>query len=263
MKKAVIKVEPIFLEKVWGKKINNKNIGEIILFSVKLDLSNVTSSQRSLYELYINKKERICSFGLKYFFKKKFPFLLKIIIADDNLSIQVHPKGKNEYWIVRAKGESKILLSTKDFADVKSISVRKNDYYFLPGGVTHSILKNNNIFEISNPDNVTYRLFDWNRNRKMNIEEGLRIANGNKKRWKKIEKVRMIKTSQFKLKRLYIKKVSVKTFLNCKIIFINDGFCIVKDQLNNKINLKKNDCILIPMLSKVCISGIAELFILE
>lgn len=263
MKKPVIKVKPIFIEKIWGREINNKKIGEIILFSTKPDLSNAISSQRTLYELYKNKKERIYNFGLKYFFKKKFPFLLKIIIADDNLSIQVHPKGKNEHWIVRTEHQSKILLSTKYFVDINPIITKRNDYYFLPGGVTHSVLKNNDIFEVSNPDNVTYRLFDWNRNRKMNIENGLKIANANKRKWKKIEQVKTIKNNQFKLKRLYIKEKWIKTYFNCKIIFINNGFCIVKDQLNNKVSLKRNDCILVPVLSKVYISGSAELFILK
>ena len=55
---------------------------------------------------------------------------MKIIIADDNLPIQVHPKGKNEHWIVRTEHQSKILLSTKYFVDINPIITKRNDYYF-------------------------------------------------------------------------------------------------------------------------------------
>lgn len=118
------------MKKYGVEKLIAKKIGEIFLFSTKPDLSNAISSQRTLYELYENKKERIYNFELKYFFKKKFPFLLKIIIADDNLPIQVHPKGKNEHWIVRTEHQSKILLSTKYFVDINPIITKRNDYYF-------------------------------------------------------------------------------------------------------------------------------------
>ena len=40
----------------------------------------------------------------------------------------------------------------------------------------------------------------------MNIENGLKIVNANKRKWKKIEQVKTIKNNQFKLKRSYIKE---------------------------------------------------------
>lgn len=120
-----------------------------------------------------------------------FPLLVKLIDANDNLSVQVHPDdelamkrhdslGKTEMWyIISADDEARIYsglntaISPEEFearvGDGSFVDIlathdsNPGDVFFLPAGRVHAIGAGNLLAEIQESSDVTYRIFDYNR----------------------------------------------------------------------------------------------------
>lgn len=136
----------------------------------------------------------------------RFPLLIKFLDAAENLSIQVHPdeatarrqggavREKHEAWhIIDARPDSCIyrgLAAGVTIDDVRStalqrpaevvsllnrIPVKAGQTYYLPSGTPHAIGAGIVVAEIQTPSDVTYRLYDWNRQRE-GPDAGLHIA---------------------------------------------------------------------------------------
>jgi len=129
--------------------------------------------------------------------KPEFPLLIKLIDAQQNLSLQVHPDdalararhnclGKNEMWhIISTKPDAKILagmskaVNKADYAElVKTGEIldyvaqhdsHPGDTFYIPAGRVHGIGAGNLLIEVQQSSDITYRIFDYNR----------RDANGN------------------------------------------------------------------------------------
>lgn len=145
---------------------------------------------------------------------EKFPILIKLIDAKENLSIQVHPddvyafehengsSGKAEMWyILEAEPDAKLVygfchkLNQKMLRELTEngelenylqyIPIRKDDMFFVKAGTVHAICKGALVAEIQQNSNLTYRLYDYNRSDKMgrkrtlNIEKALDVVNMN------------------------------------------------------------------------------------
>jgi len=121
----------------------------------------------------------------------KFPLLVKLIDANDNLSVQVHPDdklamarhnslGKTEMWyIISADEDAKIYAGLNKvitpeiyektvedgtFANMLATHDSKpGDVFFLPAGRIHAIGAGNLLAEIQESSDITYRIFDYNR----------------------------------------------------------------------------------------------------
>lgn len=120
----------------------------------------------------------------------RFPLLIKIIDAQETLSLQVHPPAamaaqmngepKTEMWYVAQAGAGaeffaglKKGVSRADFESKLSqqtvaecfhrIPVKPGDAMFLPSGRVHALGARTVIFEIQQNSDTTYRVFDWNR----------------------------------------------------------------------------------------------------
>jgi mannose-6-phosphate isomerase len=120
----------------------------------------------------------------------RFPLLIKILDAQDTLSLQVHPpaavaarlggEAKTEMWYVaRAEPAAELFVGLKKGvtrAEFKKklaaqtvaecfhrIPVREGDAMFLPSGRVHALGAGLVIFEVQQNSDTTYRVFDWNR----------------------------------------------------------------------------------------------------
>ena len=144
----------------------------------------------------------------------ELPILIKLIDAQDNLSVQVHPddaqarewenqNGKTEMWYVVQADEGAMMtcgmknsVTKTEFADaiknntvedlLHTVPSKAGDVFFVEAGTVHAIGKGNVIAEIQQNSNVTYRLYDYNRKdkngntRELHIEKGVKAANCNK-----------------------------------------------------------------------------------
>lgn len=136
------------------------------------------------------------------------PVLIKLIDAMDTLSVQVHPddykallfeaqpRGKTEAWIVLdCEEDADIVAGLKPGTDCKQLSrafsegniqklfniikVKKGDCIYIPAGAVHSLGKGILVYEVQQPSDLTYRLYDWDRvdergqKRELHIEKAI------------------------------------------------------------------------------------------
>lgn len=200
-----LKFKPRFKERIWGgdalagrmgKRLpEGKKIGESWeLSGVQGDISVVSNGKlkgnnlEELIEVYMGDLV-----GEKVFekFGVEFPLLIKLIDAQDVLSIQVHPDdelarerhnsyGKTEMWyVIDNQPGSFLYVGFKDkvtreqyLEAVKNGNlpellakwvVKPGDAYFIPAGTIHAIGKGLLIAEIQQTSDVTYRVDDWGR----------------------------------------------------------------------------------------------------
>jgi mannose-6-phosphate isomerase len=130
--------------------------------------------------------------------------LLKLLLTNQPLSIQVHPgdayarsiglpNGKTEAWyVLSAASEAKVALGLKrhltpqemrQAADDGSISdlvvwqeVWAGDTVFVPAGTIHAIGAGLVIAEIQQRSDATFRLFDHGRGRELHIDNAIAVA---------------------------------------------------------------------------------------
>lgn len=136
-----------------------------------------------------------------------FPVLVKLIDAAEWLSVQVHPDdaqaaelegmpgiGKAEAWLVldAAPGTELLLgarpdvrgadliaaLGSADLPDLlQRIPVRPGDCLDVPAGTIHAIGPGAFVYEIQQPSDITYRVWDWGRtDRAIHVEQTRRVA---------------------------------------------------------------------------------------
>lgn len=130
-----------------------------------------------------------------------FPLLIKLIDANDNLSVQVHPDdslarkrhgclGKTEMWyIIDADKEARIYtglqmeLTPEEYEKrvesnklMEALAIHGSnpgDVFFLPAGRVHAIGAGNLLAEIQESSDVTYRIYDYGRRDKDGNEREL------------------------------------------------------------------------------------------
>ena len=210
---------PIFKERVWGgrnlerlfgKKLPaEKIIGESWEISDRQDDNSIVDRGDlrgvSLQRLLVERQEEIM--GASKLLAGRFPLLVKILDAQQKLSLQVHPPAsiagvlggdpKTEMWLMAdcqpnadlfvglKKGVSREHFENSiDSGDVAEcfhrIEVSQGDAMFLPSGRVHAIGAGNVIFEIQQNSDTTYRVYDWGRlgldgrPRDLHIAESLR-----------------------------------------------------------------------------------------
>src|SRR5579884_2905371 len=140
----------------------------------------------------------------------RFPLLTKFIDAQQPLSVQVHPNdlqagelegqpnGKTEAWHILAAAEgawvihglekvvdpttlrARLQAGTADPL-LRKVVVRPGDTVFVPAGTIHAIGPGVLLHEVQQTSDVTYRLYDWNRQaqgskRELHLDKGLRVS---------------------------------------------------------------------------------------
>lgn len=144
----------------------------------------------------------------------RFPVLIKLIDAKNDLSIQVHPDdeyalknenelGKTEMWyIVDAdegaslvygfakdvtRQEYKAAIENNTLMDIlNKVPVHKGDVFFIPAGMVHAIGGGILIAEIQQNSNITYRVYDYGRlgadgkPRQLHVEKAVEVSNLNR-----------------------------------------------------------------------------------
>ncbi|MDQ6630206.1 MAG: class I mannose-6-phosphate isomerase, partial [Verrucomicrobiota bacterium] len=194
--------KPIFKERIWGgrnlEKLYQKSLPPKIPIGESWEISDRPGDEsviangvwagKTLRWLMENYRAELL--GNSQSEAPRFPLLIKILDAQEKLSLQVHPPAakaaelggepKTEMWFIakaapgaelfvglkrnvtRAEFETKIKNGT--VADCfHRIKVKSGDAIFLPSGRVHAIGAGLIIFEIQQNSDTTYRVFDWNR----------------------------------------------------------------------------------------------------
>ena len=213
------KMIPAFKDYIWGgcklvekygKETDIRPVAESWELSCHKDGLSYLDNGISLKEYIENNKGCLGTNCIT----EELPILIKLIDAQDNLSVQVHPNddqakewenqnGKTEMWYVAevdedakitcgfkkdvTKDELKSAIEKGELENLLEVhNSKKGDVFFVEAGTVHAIGKGNLIIEIQQNSNVTYRLYDYNRKdkngnlRELHIEKGIMASNCNK-----------------------------------------------------------------------------------
>ena len=171
-----------------------------------LKLDSIKSDKIWGYELWIaSTHPNGCQTSFKDFCGGEYPLLVKVIQADDTLSIQVHPddewavklegagnRGKTECWyVLDAAPDAKLVYGIKEgFSNevlakaitdnnleqyLEFVNVKPGDFVYIPAGTVHAIGGGLRLMETQQSCDLTYRLYDWGRGREVHIEKGLAV----------------------------------------------------------------------------------------
>jgi mannose-6-phosphate isomerase len=210
--------EPIFMERVWGgrrlESVYGKRlppgvcIGESWEIVDRPEVQSVVHAGPfrglTLHELWMKRRPEVFGEAPD---GPRFPILAKLLDAQQNLSLQVHPppklaaelggEPKSELWyIADAAPAAQLFVGLKKSSSraafekaikeekleehLHSIAVTTGDAIFLRSGRLHSLGAGNVIVEIQQNSDTTYRVYDWDRVKKggaprtMHLEEALR-----------------------------------------------------------------------------------------
>ena len=198
-----ITFSPLYMERVWGGRELERVYGRTLPdpdkpFGESWEIVDREKEQSvvdegpfagsSLHDLWMNHREEI--FGGDFQNHPRFPILIKVLDARDDLSIQVHPpvhlaevlggEPKTEMWFIAdCDPGAKLYVGLesgvtrddfeKSIADgtvaecVHAVVPQPGDSIFIASGRLHAIGAGFLIHEIQQNSDTTYRVFDWNR----------------------------------------------------------------------------------------------------
>ncbi len=203
---GVLRFDEAFVERIWGGRRLASLYGKPLPPDVRIGESWLIADHRqcesavahgplkgkTLRQLLAQDAQAILGKRARLTVHGRFPLLLKILDAQDVLSIQVHPDdacaralgepdvGKTEMWhVLHADPGSELYcgldpaLTPGDFdrlaaeggleKHVPRLSVQAGDSVFVPAGTVHAIGGGLVLAEIQQNSDLTYRLYDWNR----------------------------------------------------------------------------------------------------
>ncbi len=221
-----LKFNPVFKDYIWGgrnleefgKHLPSGRVAESWEISCHPNGESVVCNGEfagvSLLDLVKKYGRKLIGTALPDKDVAKFPLLVKLIDANDKLSVQVHPDddyafshengelGKNEMWhILSAKPGAKLIYgvrpgTTRESFEqavkenriedcLNSVEVAPGDTFNIPAGLIHAIGEGIVLAEIQQNSDTTYRVFDYNRvdkdgqPRPLHIEKAQEVINFN------------------------------------------------------------------------------------
>lgn len=169
------RMEPVFLEKIWGSTY--------------------------LEPWFPNSTSKI---GEAWYHFEGSPILVKFLFTTEKLSVQVHPDdeyarahegslGKTEMWhILRAEPGATVALgfkvgispermresaATGEIMELLNwIPAKPGDTFFVPPGTVHALGGGLALVEIQQYSDVTYRLYDYGRDRPLHLDKSMDVA---------------------------------------------------------------------------------------
>lgn len=195
------------LKEIYHKNIPDDHTGESLEMSVIPGLPSIDSSGKTLEERIAEHPAAMVGTDVS----GDFPLLLKLIDAQDRLSVQVHPDdayakahenklGKTEAWVILKAREGAQLVygvkagttyeSLKEASErgegvedlLRFVPVHAGEVFYIPSGMVHAIGAGIMLYEIQQSSDVTYRFYDWNRTdaqgnrRALHIQQALDVT---------------------------------------------------------------------------------------
>lgn len=211
-------LEPTFQERIWGGttlketfgyNIPSTNTGECWAISAHDNGPSIVKrgpyAGKTLIDLW---KEHRELFGNEQ--GEKFPLLTKILDANKDLSVQVHPDdtyaqkhehgelGKTECWYVidckknaeiiyghtaQTKEEFIRMIEDKEWNGLlRRLKIKAGDFFYVPSGTIHALGEGTLILETQQSSNTTYRVYDYDRTdtegkkRELHLKKAIEVA---------------------------------------------------------------------------------------
>lgn len=209
---------PVFQERIWGGTrlrdtykydIPSDRTGECWGISAHPNgLSVVDSGEysgKTLSEIWDNNRDLFGNYE-----SERFPLLTKVLDANDDLSVQVHPDdhyanefaygelGKTECWyIIDCDDDAEIIFghnarSKKEFVSMiengeweeflHRIKIKPGDFFYVPSGTIHALCKGTLVLETQQSSDTTYRVYDYDRRdqngnlRELHLEKAIEVT---------------------------------------------------------------------------------------
>lgn len=194
----ILKLKPIFQERIWGGTglqeyfgydIPSSRTGECWAISAHRNgdclIENGPLQGQRLSEVYKNHR---ALFGNSK--SPVFPLLTKILDAKNDLSVQVHPDdeyamqvendlGKTECWYILDCEENADLIfghtakNREELAQMiqegnwehllQRVKIKPGDFFYVPSGTIHALCKGTLVLETQQSSDTTYRVYDYDR----------------------------------------------------------------------------------------------------
>jgi len=224
----------------------------------------------------------------------EFPLLIKYIDANDQLSIQVHPddelarerhnaNGKTEMWyVLEAEPGARIISGFKQAITKKKYlehfnrgalqdilnfeEVEAGDVFFTPAGRVHSIGAGILLAEIQQTSDITYRIYDWDRQdqngqrREMHTELAQDAIVYNdpgtyRRQFNPLvnSRTNVADCQYFTTDIIYLDRPVEKVFnyIDSFVIYLClEGSCCIRSQDNDDVHMQRGETILIPAVLK-------------
>ncbi|MBP5342747.1 ROK family protein [bacterium] len=246
------KIKPTFNQALWAgnklkyryhKTTNLDSISDSIEFS--LDDNSMPQIQGA--EKTVPLKDYLKSNYLGKNLENKEPnFFIRLIDSSDLMPVEVSPSddyaiinhnrlGDNKLWYILDANEDSFVYigfnntyTIEQISDalndgsilnmLNKISVKTGDYFKIPSGTVYSIGKGITLYEASQGQDLSFRIYDYDRlDLSLNIEEGLKVINPN----------------QYELATISDKKA--------KVLFASKYFEVTKFNIFDKYNLRFNE----------------------
>ncbi|MDP6635543.1 MAG: class I mannose-6-phosphate isomerase [Phycisphaerae bacterium] len=205
--------DPIYIEKIWGGRnlerlfgrelpagasigesweLADLDVGTSVVSNGPLAGTNLTDLTRTLGPELLGRAKPLDN--------GRFPLLLKLLDANDILSLQVHPDAeasqeirgaalKTECWYVVDSRDGYIYkglapgVGPEQFREgiendtveklVKRCDLAAGDFHYLPAGTVHAVGPGLVVAEVQTPSDTTYRVTDWGRGREIHIDRSM------------------------------------------------------------------------------------------
>ncbi len=211
-------LKPVFKERIWGGtalaeqfgyEIPTEHTGECWAISAHLNgpsiIENGPYAGISLDDLWKKHPEL---FGNPT--EEAFPLLTKILDANADLSVQVHPEdkyakihengelGKTECWYILGCKEGADMIfghnakSKKELVQqinkgqwnklLRRVKIKPGDFFYVPSGTIHALCEGTLVLETQQSSDTTYRVYDYGRRdsegnlRELHLEKAIDVT---------------------------------------------------------------------------------------
>ena len=220
---SVLPLKPYFREMIWGGRGLREHFGKALppgrLYGESWEVSAYPGMEsivaagplygRSLRSLVESHGRELLGEVVFDRYGGEFPLLVKLLDAQQDLSIQVHPDdayarmkrpgefGKVEAWYVLRSENGRIACGLKpgvgrsafvDAIDNNRVSdavefyhARPGDVVFIPPGTVHALCAGVMVYEVQQSSDITFRIYDYNRPgvdgkpRELHIDDALAV----------------------------------------------------------------------------------------
>jgi mannose-6-phosphate isomerase len=207
---APFRLAPRFVSRVWGWRdlrpwydcvAEGDPVGEVWLTGDDCLVASGPHSGKTLSSLFAEVPDLLLGAGVP---SPESPLLIKVIFAQEKLSVQVHPddrmaqkygqpRGKSECWyVLSAQPGALVACGLKPGVTIEKVEegihdgtlesslnlldVAAGEMIFVDAGTVHAIWPGSILLETQQNCDLTYRMYDYGRPRELHIEKSLEAA---------------------------------------------------------------------------------------